>query len=69
MLFSFALLCPRSETDITTAFEAVIGGSNPSEDAKIKSRTRSSAVELLPLKEKVEGSNPSGCTIEKMKLI
>ena len=24
--------CPRGETDITTAFEAVIGGSNPSGD-------------------------------------
>ncbi len=23
---------PRGETDITTAFEAVVGGSNPSED-------------------------------------
>ncbi len=23
--------CPRSETDITTGFEPVIGGSNPSE--------------------------------------
>ena len=23
--------CPRSETDITTAFEAVIAGSNPAE--------------------------------------
>jgi hypothetical protein len=42
MIFEFSGLnrqprlffCPRGETDITAAFEAVVGGSNPPEDTR-----------------------------------
>ena len=53
---------PCSETDITTGFEPVIGGSNPSEGTHNQKAPIAQLAEQLPLKETVPGSIPGGCT-------
>ena len=62
-MVKFVITSPHSLTDKATAFEAVDGGSIPSGDAKTHPPL-AQLVELLPLKEKVVGSNPTGRTQE-----
>jgi hypothetical protein len=50
---------PRGEMDITTGFEPVVGGSNPSEGIDRRYAPLAQLVEQLPLKQTVGGSNPS----------